>query len=71
MEACLEIIEELVAFLFEEPGRDRARTEALNVKLKAAGKKEIALPPVPGAAVMEEQIVQVKLAAPAVPAPSK
>ncbi|MBU4433454.1 MAG: DUF4145 domain-containing protein [Alphaproteobacteria bacterium] len=44
VEACLEIIEELVVFSFEEPGRDRARTEALNSKLKAAGKREIALP---------------------------
>ncbi|MFN3536155.1 MAG: DUF4145 domain-containing protein [Brevundimonas sp.] len=48
VEACLEIIEELVAFMFEEPGRDRVRTEALNAKLKAAGKKEIALPPLSG-----------------------
>lgn len=45
VEACLETIEELVTFLFEEPGRDRARTIALNEKLKAAGKKEINLPP--------------------------
>lgn len=64
VEACLEIIEELVTFMFEEPGRDRARTEALNVKLRAAGKKEIALPPVPDQSEVEEQIVQVKLAAP-------
>lgn len=48
VEACLEIIEQLVTFMFEEPGRDRALTEALNVKLKAAGKKEIALTPITG-----------------------
>jgi hypothetical protein len=44
VEACIEIVEELVTFAFEEPGRDRARTLALNSKLKAAGKREIALP---------------------------
>ena len=41
---CLDTIEELITFQFEEPAADYARTLALNEKLLAAGKREIALP---------------------------
>jgi hypothetical protein len=34
---CLEIIEELFDHFYEEPAQARARTEALNAKLMAAG----------------------------------
>ena len=44
---CLETLEDLVENLYEEPARDYRRTEALNVKLKTAGKKEIRLPEAP------------------------
>lgn len=47
VEACLEVIEELVQHIFEEPGRDLARTQALNSKLRSANRKEIKLPEVP------------------------
>lgn len=54
VEACLEILEELVVHLFEEPGRDRTRTIALNMKLRAAGKKEIAVPDLPITAIPDD-----------------
>lgn len=47
VDACLETIEDLISFLFEEPNEELERTIALNVKLKAAGKKEVPLPEVP------------------------
>ena len=45
--ACLEIVEELISTLFDEPGKDYARTIEANEKLRASGKKEIELPPMP------------------------
>lgn len=70
VEACLEIIEELVTYMFEEPGRDRARTEALNVKLKASGKKEIALPPIEIAAdAPAREPIEVAIKTPSLPSP--
>lgn len=44
VEACLETIEELISNLYEEPAKSYLETMALNAKLKAAGKKQIALP---------------------------
>lgn len=45
--ACLEIVEEMISVLFDEPGKDYVRTVEANKKLRASGKKEIDLPPVP------------------------
>jgi hypothetical protein len=45
--ACLETIEDLITYMFEEPGVEYARTVALNEKLKAAGKRPIELPDPP------------------------
>lgn len=45
--ACLETIEDLIAYLFDEPVAEYQRTLVLNDKLKAAGKREIALPELP------------------------
>lgn len=44
VEACLETIEDLINYIYEEPGNDRRRAEALNTKLAAAGKKTLPLP---------------------------
>lgn len=45
--ACLETIEELVDFLFEEPVAEYKRVSSLNEKLTAAGKKLLELPALP------------------------
>lgn len=45
--ACLETIEDLINFLFEEPVAEYKRTLDINSKLVAAGKKPIALPDLP------------------------
>lgn len=46
--ACLETIEELVQFLFEEPVSEYKRISRLNEKLQSAGKKLLELPALPG-----------------------
>jgi hypothetical protein len=45
--ACLETVEELVEYVYEEPVADYLRTVDLNMKLAAAGKKAIDLPQLP------------------------
>lgn len=47
VEACLETIEDLVAFIYDEPAAEYLRVVNLNEKLSAAGKKAIELPPLP------------------------
>jgi len=44
---CLETIEDLTSVMFEEPVAEYQRTLSLNEKLRAAGKREIALPDLP------------------------
>ena len=44
VEACLKTVEELITFMFEQPGADLAEAVAVNEQLKAAGKKALALP---------------------------
>ena len=58
VEACLETIEELISTLYEEPAKSYLETLALNAKLKASGKKEIALPARPAGLPTEDKPVK-------------
>jgi len=50
--ACLETVEELVQFLYEDPVADYLGTIELNRKLAVAGKRAIELPPLPQGVVL-------------------
>ncbi len=45
---CLDIVEALFDFVFEEPGQHYAKAVEMNEALKKAGKKELPLPEAPG-----------------------
>lgn len=48
VEMCLGIVETLLEYVFEEPGRQYASAVEMNGKLRAAGKPELPLPEAPG-----------------------
>lgn len=48
VDVCLDIVEALFDYVFEEPGQQYAKTVEINASLKEAGKKELTLPEAPG-----------------------
>jgi hypothetical protein len=51
--ACVETIEELIDFIYEEPANDYLKTISINEKLVRAGKKPIGLPSLPNGVSLE------------------